>query len=372
MMINRNNYETYFLLYIDNELSDAERKAVEEFVSIHTDLQDELDQLKMVILPEDEINFLDKTQLFKSQAHDDLLQEKLLMHLDGELDKENTESLNKLLQTDTALKTNWEILQQTKLDASESIEFPYKDLLYRKERENVIIGRFVRWAVAAAILGIGFFAGVSILNKKQTVEAGEKTTASKTDKIKPNTNLIQPSTPGRDEVPKEDYAVKDPVKEINNDTTKRVEQKTVIQKENIASINTVKRNISTPVKKEEIENKEEPLMAINTTEKPIKINAGEEIKSNISIDAPSIKSTYTGGPVDTDLAALRNSFARTAGLTDATPDNNNDRILYMNEDNVSRSKAGIFFRKLKRVVERNTKIKTDKGLRIGGFEVAIK
>ncbi|TRZ81796.1 MAG: hypothetical protein D4R91_06075, partial [Sediminibacterium sp.] len=32
MMINENNYETYFMSYIDNELNAAERAAVEAFV----------------------------------------------------------------------------------------------------------------------------------------------------------------------------------------------------------------------------------------------------------------------------------------------------------------------------------------------------
>ena len=49
MTINRNNYEEYFLLYIDRELNRDEQLMVEDFVRLHPDLEKEFNLLKQTI-----------------------------------------------------------------------------------------------------------------------------------------------------------------------------------------------------------------------------------------------------------------------------------------------------------------------------------
>jgi len=66
MSINKDNYEEYFLLYADNELSEVEMNNVEDFVKQHPELEEELLMIKLsVSKPDDECILEDKSFLFK-------------------------------------------------------------------------------------------------------------------------------------------------------------------------------------------------------------------------------------------------------------------------------------------------------------------
>ncbi len=65
MNITRNNYEEYFLLSIDRELSADEQEALESFVRRHPDLEKELDRLKQTVNFPPEIIFDNKNSLLR-------------------------------------------------------------------------------------------------------------------------------------------------------------------------------------------------------------------------------------------------------------------------------------------------------------------
>jgi hypothetical protein len=67
MNITRNNYEEYFILYMDNELTSEDRRQVELFVEGNPDLQEELNLLKQTqLVPDSSFVFADKEQLLKT------------------------------------------------------------------------------------------------------------------------------------------------------------------------------------------------------------------------------------------------------------------------------------------------------------------
>src|SRR5688500_18468266 len=91
MIINRYNYETYFLLYIDKELGAEEMQEVEAFAATHPDLAAELELLQQsVVRPERHLVFTNKESLMRSNVNVDFIndsnyEEYFILYADDEL-----------------------------------------------------------------------------------------------------------------------------------------------------------------------------------------------------------------------------------------------------------------------------------------------
>ncbi len=127
-MINLLNYETFFLLYADGELSPAEQESVLEFVKQHPLLEEEFNLIcRLKFNPGKDLVKMDKSILKKEMAEDP----EMLYVFEPDL----------------------------------SITCPNKSALYKKER-GAIVYRFRMFAAAAAIL---FSAGIVwlVMGEKQ-------------------------------------------------------------------------------------------------------------------------------------------------------------------------------------------------------------
>jgi hypothetical protein len=67
MNINRNNYENFFLLYLDGELNASEQAEVENFLNMHGDLKKEFSLLQYTIQQPSEIIFEPKEMLYRKE-----------------------------------------------------------------------------------------------------------------------------------------------------------------------------------------------------------------------------------------------------------------------------------------------------------------
>src|ERR1041385_8954505 len=89
MNINRHNYESFFLLYVDRELDAAGRKAVEDFVAQNPDLERELSLLQQLVFPpEEQVIFAGKDRLLKGDnkgIHAGNYEEFFILYADDEL-----------------------------------------------------------------------------------------------------------------------------------------------------------------------------------------------------------------------------------------------------------------------------------------------
>jgi hypothetical protein len=167
MNINRLNYENYFLLYVDGELSASEMQAVESFAAENDDLADELDMLLQTKLP-DENNFLfeNKSTLLRTTSnHINSInyEERFLLFVDGELsDQAQIETLN-FVSDHPQYQDAFDAIMQTKLP-DELTLYPNKESLYREEekRKPVFYMQWQKLAIAAALIGIVVMVGVLV------------------------------------------------------------------------------------------------------------------------------------------------------------------------------------------------------------------
>jgi len=155
MIINRNNYEEFFLMYVDNELTAQQRAEVEMFVQQNADLRNEFEMLKQTKLEAEEIEFGHKTELLKIKDSIGLdnYSEYFLLYIDNELNESSREAVEKFVLQHPRLQDEFSLLKQTILP-QEKIVFHHKKSLYRKEERRVIYFNWTRIAAAAAMIGI--------------------------------------------------------------------------------------------------------------------------------------------------------------------------------------------------------------------------
>jgi len=155
MIINRNNYEEFFLMYVDNELNAQQRAEVEMFAQQNPDLRSEFEMLLQTKLDGDEeIEFAHKTELLKIKDSIGLdnYQEYFLLYIDNELNESSREAVETFVLQHPQLQDEFTLLKQTILP-QEKIVFHHKKSLYKKEERRVVYFNWTRIAVAAALIG---------------------------------------------------------------------------------------------------------------------------------------------------------------------------------------------------------------------------
>ena len=151
-MIHLGNYEEYFILYMDNELSEEQVKMVDEFMAEHPDLQGEFELLMGTRLPMEEMT-MSKNELLSEKMWMNTVDEELLLYIDDELPAEERKVIELELKTNKDYQLQRELLMKTKLNPSERLNHPNKKELYRKEERKIAVIRpWMRVAAAAVVI----------------------------------------------------------------------------------------------------------------------------------------------------------------------------------------------------------------------------
>ena len=157
-MITRDNYQEFFLLYVDNELPAADRSIVEEWVAANPDLQEEWESLLSCrILPEEELVFQHKQSLLRTTAatgdiDENNYQDYFLSYIDGELSNKHRHMVESFIGLFPPKRPELEQLRQTVSTPDRTIVFPDKNSLYKNEKHRRVIAFYRLMAGAAAVL----------------------------------------------------------------------------------------------------------------------------------------------------------------------------------------------------------------------------
>lgn len=163
MKITRENYEIYFIDYLEGNLDEKLVDDFIEFLQNNPDLKDELSWFEPISLEPEKINFSKKEKLYKHPLDNENEFEKAAVaNLEGDLSKKEVEELNLYLASHPEKYKNIELFAKTKLVADSSIIFRKKKSLYQYS-----VGRKIYfWSVRVAAILILVFAIFALINQK--------------------------------------------------------------------------------------------------------------------------------------------------------------------------------------------------------------
>lgn len=192
MKIDRHNYEEFFILYWDDELSVSQKQAVENFVKENTDLQEEFTILRETRFTPDKNVQLEEKEFLLNTSFINITnyEEQLINYIDDELSNEERKEIETSAAKYPTIQKELTLLQKTKLQPEAEVIFPDKTTLYkREEKVRVISMTWFRVAVAAAIILIAGFATLKLVT---TPKNGENSDVVNNTNSKNSNPVIDP------------------------------------------------------------------------------------------------------------------------------------------------------------------------------------
>ena len=349
MNINRHNYEEFFLMYADNELSAGDRAAVEAFVMDHPDLKTELEMLLQTILPADDLKvFSDKESLYRttdtSLVNLTNYESFFVRYADDELTNDEKAATEQFVYHHPECEADFETIQRAKLVPDTTIQFPDKSLLYRSEsgKRKPVIALWMRYSAAAAVIILAAILWVSQRPMPVTPDTG---TIAITEQGKEQDKAQ--NKPGLQEIEQPKETV---VKESQLAATEKIKpaRKSANQAPEAARVNGREETLLASKGQEPVQATNlQPATGIRPTEKtlpvPEVVAVAEKAKPDVTISQPV--------------------YVETNNTPNVVYANNTDRedIIYVGTENVSRkTPVRGLLRKAGRFLEQNNPLSTER------------
>lgn len=176
MGINLDNYEQYFLDYLEGNLSPEMARELNAFLRAHPELKGVLEDYEAVtIVPDESVIYHPKSSL-KKNIHspalikDDDLEKIMISSVEGLLDPEEEAGLQQYLRLSPEKAREMEIFRMTRIPVDPAITFPYKSRLKRKA--IILSVPRLAWGLAAAAAVIIVALGIRYFSKVEENPAG--------------------------------------------------------------------------------------------------------------------------------------------------------------------------------------------------------
>ncbi len=191
MKITKDNYEAFFIDYLDGNLEESLVNEFIEFLQNNPALKEELQIAGSVVLEPEKIPFKEKKKLYKEKY--DLQNEfdrAAIALLEGDLSEEEHASFKKYLSSHPDQQREISLFEKTKLKADEAIKFPGRNRLYRQTAGKTLFLWTTR-AAAVFLLALLTYFFADNIRKEQTIP-GYPATVTESRDTKEKTEPVTP------------------------------------------------------------------------------------------------------------------------------------------------------------------------------------
>ncbi|SHF78809.1 hypothetical protein SAMN05444274_10943 [Mariniphaga anaerophila] len=239
MKITRNNYEEYFLDYLEGELEETLVDDFIDFLRQNPDLKAELEMVAPIKVEMENISFKGKEKLYKEKY--DLKAEfdhAAVARMEGDLSEKDEKEFRNYLAKHPEKQKEASLFEKTKLKADQSIIFSKKKRLYHRSGGKTILLWATRIAAVLILAFIAYHATDFIsteniipenqiaVSQNETNTGQEKPVAQKeTEKEKPEEQDKNKTT----EPVKKAKTKTEPVKSLRENTKGRMEHEKIAE-----------------------------------------------------------------------------------------------------------------------------------------------
>jgi hypothetical protein len=171
MRITSENYESFFIDYIEGNLPESMIDQFLDFLNQNPDLKEELHLFEEVNLLEEQVVFQEKEQLYKSAADEShRLETSVVAYMEGDMGVNENKIFEAYLAVHPELKKEYDLFGKTRLIPDSKIIFPEKRKLHRKS--GIAIG--MAWMARAAAVLVLVWGINSVIQTQNTQGLGKR------------------------------------------------------------------------------------------------------------------------------------------------------------------------------------------------------